>query len=510
LSGQANKGVVAAGHAVTAEAAVEILAAGGNAFDAIVAAALAAPVVEPALTSIAGGGFLLAAGPSVEPVLFDFFTQTPRQRRPKEAVEFHAVLANFGATTQEFHVGMGAAATPGMIPGLFHVHRRLCSLPFERLIEPAVVKARDGVVVNDMQSYFLDILRPIFTFSAPAARTFGPNRDGTDPLAQPGDTVRNGDYADLLLTLGREGERLVRDGEVAQQIARMSAEHGGHLTVDDFTHYKVVERTPLAVDYHGRRIVTNPPPSAGGLLIGFALRLLAGGPAPDPGRLVEVMRLTNQARIDSAMADQGAAAAAAKLLDPNFLKRYRDAILGRPRTSRGTTHISVIDSTGNAAALTSSNGEGCGLVVPGTGMMLNNMMGEEDLHPGGFDAWATDTRISSMMAPTLILDERPTALGSGGSNRLRSAILQVLINLIDHTMAPEDAVAAPRLHHERDFLNIEGGTDPATIADLTQHYPDHRVWPGRNMFFGGVHLAAADGTGAGDPRRGGVVRRAPA
>ena len=499
--------MVAAGHSVTAEAAVEILTAGGNAFDAIVAAALAAPVVEPTLTSLAGGGFLLAAGPSVEPILFDFFTQTPRERRPQEDVDFHAILADFGATTQEFHVGMGAAATPGMIPGLFHVHRRLCSLPFKRLIEPAVAAARDGVVVNDMQSYILDILRPIFTYSEPAVRTFGPDPAGTDPLAQPGDIVHNAEYADLLQMLGREGERLVRDGEVAQAITRMSAEHGGHLTLDDFKRYAVIERAPLAVDYHGRRIVTNPPPSAGGLLIGFALRLLAGGPAPDPVRLVEVMRLTNQARIDSAMADQGVEAAADKLLDPEFLQRYRDAILDRPRAHRGTTHISVIDGQGNAASLTSSNGEGCGLVVPGTGMMLNNMMGEEDLHPGGFDNWATDTRISSMMAPTLILDDRPTALGSGGSNRLRSAILQVLINLIDHDMEPEAAVAAPRLHHERDFLNIEGGTDPATIADLTARYPDHRVWPGRNMFFGGVHLAAADGTGAGDPRRDGVVRQ---
>ena len=132
MSGRGNKGVVAAGHAVTAEAAVEILAAGGNAFDAIVAAALAAPLAEPALTSIAGGGFLLAAGPSIDAVLFDFFTQTPRQRKPQGEVDFHAVLADFGTTTQEFHVGMGAAATPGMIPGLFHVHRRLCSLPFQR------------------------------------------------------------------------------------------------------------------------------------------------------------------------------------------------------------------------------------------------------------------------------------------------------------------------------------------------------------------------------------------
>jgi gamma-glutamyltranspeptidase/glutathione hydrolase len=214
------------------------------------------------------------------------------------------------------------------------------------------------------------------------------------------------------------------------------------------------------------------------------------------------MEQTGLAR-DTGPSDEG-------LLHDYWVARHRLALGGRPTSSRGTTHISVIDAEGNAASLTLSNGEGCGHVLPGTGIMLNNMLGEEDLNPGGFHRWREDIRVSSMMAPALAEHGgRLIALGSGGSNRLRTAILQTLCNLIDFGLAPEAAVEAPRIHLERGKLSIEPGLPPDTVRRLVDHWPNHQLWDDLNLFFGGAHTVVYDGrefTGAGDPRRGGVLR----
>ena len=259
------------------------------------------------------------------------------------------------------------------------------------------------------------------------------------------------------------------------------------------------------MDYRDARIFTNPPPSRGGILIAFALALLSETSPTSREQwlraLAEAMRLANQARAES---DE-------PLLDRELLARYRAEVRSRPGFNRGTTHISVVDKAGNVAAVSLSNGEGCGHVLPGTGIMLNNMLGEEDLNPGGFQAWRPGTRMASMMAPTLI--ERPgghAVLGSGGSNRIRSAILQVITNLVDFGMTPEEAVNAPRIHVEGDLLSLEGGFAPAEDAALTAAGLRIDRWQGRNLFFGGVHVVAQGEAGldaAGDPRRGGAGLR---
>ena len=197
-----------------------------------------------------------------------------------------------------------------------------------------------------------------------------------------------------------------------------------------------------------------------------------------------------------------------------LMEDYRASVAGHPVNHRGTTHISAIDSQpAICASLTLSNGEGSGQVLPGTGIMLNNMLGEEDLNPEGFNRWPCDVRVSSMMAPTLAEDARHLiAIGSGGSNRLRTAILQTLCNLIDFGMTPEQAVEAPRIHFERNRLDIEPGFDEAAINHLITDYPENHQWSSHNLFFGGTHTVCWDGhrfTGAGDPRRGGVFASSP-
>lgn len=518
-----SKGIVAAGHPETSRAAAIILEEGGNAFDAVLAAIYAASVVEPVLCSLGGGGFLLArpgdktASDGGGPVLYDFFTQTPKQKASGEELDFFPIDADFGAVTQEFHIGMASMAAPGTVKGLFQVHRDLCTMPMSRIIEPALALARDGFTVNRLQAYLFQVVGPIY-MSSPASREIFASGDNPEDLKAEGEIMTNPDFADTLDVLAREGEDLFYRGEIAASIAEDCRERGGLLSIADFEGYQAHKRQPLCVDYRGVRLFTNPPPSTGGILIAFALELLKDvdlkalgfGSADYVRRLAKVMELTNKARVDSGLHEN-----ADSLLDPEFLATYRAEVLGQPEALRGTTHVSIIDSGGNAASLTISNGEGAGYIAPGTGIMLNNMLGEEDINPAGFHRWPVDTRMCSMMSPSLAADPGGNliAFGSGGSNRIRTAILQVLINLLDFSMPAQDAVDAPRVHFENGLLNIEHGFDNGTIDQLVSEFAETKTWDERNLFFGGVHVARLDVSkgggagfvGAGDPRRGGAV-----
>jgi gamma-glutamyltranspeptidase/glutathione hydrolase len=287
----------------------------------------------------------------------------------------------------------------------------------------------------------------------------------------------------------------------------------------DFEAYQVHKRTPLAVDFAGARLFTNPPPSVGGILVAFALELLQGSDLDrlDPKslayvkRLAQVMHLTNQARVESGLNDHPFEGAET-LMESSFLEHYREGVLGAPRSHRGTTHISVIDKVGNAASMTVSNGEGSGYIASGTGVVFNNMLGEEDINPCGFHQWPEDTRLSSMMAPSLIerSDGLLVALGSGGSNRIRTAVLQVVLAMVKFGMHVEDAVALPRIHYEGGVLNIEPGFSDGVADELVHAFDTVKSWDSHNLFFGGVHAVEFDVksgalSGSGDPRRGGVA-----
>lgn len=504
-----NRGAVAAGHAGTAEAAAIILEAGGNAFDAALAALCSACVVEPVLCSLGGGGFLLARQAGEKPRLFDFFVQTPKRKRPAEELEFYPILADFGVTRQEFHIGLGAIATPGIVRGLFDIQHRLGRLPMRTLVEPAIGQARLGVDINALQSSIFSIVEPIYLATAGARAVYASPLD-PGRLPREGERFRQPELAESLEILAIEGPRLFYEGEMAGLMVESCRHQGGYLTLADLKDYRTIDREPLMRAYRGARIFTNPPPSAGGMLISFALALLDATPlgelefgAPEHmERLARVMELTNLARAESMPEGD--------LLHQPRLDNFRRALAGYPLSRRGTTHISVIDRQGNAASLSLSNGEGCGWLIPGSGIMLNNMLGEEDLNPGGFHQWEEDRRVASMMAPTLAMDaDRLIALGSGGSNRLRTAILQVLCNLIDFHLSAGEAVTKPRIHVERGLINIEPGFSSATVKSLCAAYPEHQLWSEPNLFFGGTHTLVLDRagfSGAGDPRRGGVFQ----
>ncbi len=499
-------------------AAIEILRDGGNAFDAAIAATAAACVAEPVLASLGGGGFLLALPVDRPPVLYDFFVETPKIPRPPDAIDFRPIIADFGTATQEFHIGLGSVAVPGMVAGMFAVHRELCRLTPAHLFGPAIALARAGVPLTAMQTRIMDVVQPILRATPQSLAVFTDPAEG-HRLPAPGDRFRWPALADALEALASDGERLFYKGDIAAAILEASNSLGGHLTAADLHDYTVHRREPLRCTYRGATILTNPPPSAGGPLIAFGLTLADHEPpcadgangAGHLGALARILAVTEQARHDSDLASD-AVAGASYLQHPESVGRYLSALDPDQIVSRGTTHISIIDADGNAASVTLSNGEGCGEIVAPAGCMLNNMLGEQDLNPQGFHRWQPGRRLSSMMAPTIVraADGSVTALGSGGSNRIRSAILQVLFNLLDFAMPPDSAVAAPRLHLEGGTLDIEAGPAPDAIAAASRWSQRHAVWPEPNFFFGGVHAVQRmpDGSvaGAGDHRRGGVAR----
>ena len=515
---QRSNGVVAAGHPRTAQVAGLILEHGGNAFDAALGALAAACVVEPVLASLAGGGFLLAHSNDGRNTLYDFFAQTPLSADGQDDVDFFPIVADFGPVQQEFHIGVGSIATPGVVKGIFEVHRDLGSLPLAVILEPAITMAREGEELNAFQSQILEIVGPIYE-SNPTAHALYASPSMPGLLAREGDRIQLPELADTLEALVREGDSLFYQGEIGQRLVNACEEHGGLLRGADLASYRVARRKPLTIRYGNARILSNPPPSVGGLLICFGLRLLqelnlrdhAFGSEEHVCRLVEVMASTQQARLAQGI-DQssGTDENAHRMLEDSVLTPYRDSLRNRLLNSRGTTQISVIDSSGDVASLTVSNGEGSGFVIPGTGVMTNNMLGEADLHPHGFHNWTPDRRIVSMMAPSVVLwdDGRMVGTGSGGSNRIRTAILQVLCNLLEFGMDVKQAVYAPRVHFEDDILNVEGGFASETVATLSHRYPNHKFWPDRHLFFGGAHTVMRDAAsgrvqGTGDPRRGG-------
>jgi gamma-glutamyltranspeptidase / glutathione hydrolase len=518
-------GVVSAGHAKTAAAGQEILAAGGNAFDAAVAAVLAACVAEPSLTSLGGGGFLLAHSAAGENTLFDFFTQTPGRRSADLSLDFYPIEVNFGDSVQAFHIGLGSMAVPGVLAGMLSVHRRLGRLPLSVVAAPAVVYAREGIAVSEFQSYCYELLDPILLATASAREIYAP----AGHRLSTGEMLKMPMFADTLEYLASLGDEAALKefyaGEIAQKTVRDCQAQGGYLSLADFQSYRVIERSPLAINYRGVQMLTNPPPSAGGSLIAFCLELLdrfdlaqlSFGSQAHLTLLAQAMRWTNEARrshLDNALFDP---AVADKFTAPDLIDKYAQPLSEIMVKNRwgSTTHISVMDDEGNAASVTTSNGEGSSYIIPGTQIMMNNMLGEEDLNPNGFNQWPCNQRMSSMMAPTMILKggKPQLVLGSGGSNRIRTAILQVISNILDFDMPLKAAVEAPRIHWENGVFHLEPGLiaqatpSPFEAEDLATDKLVH--WQQSNMFFGGVHTVGvtADGTlqGAGDPRRSGMV-----
>jgi gamma-glutamyltranspeptidase / glutathione hydrolase len=511
------RGAIAAGHRLTAEAGAEILAEGGNAVDACLAAALVSWVAESPLTGPAAGGFLLVhRAHDRSDRLLDFFVSVPgrgskRLRKP----HMESIDVDYdGSTSQVFLIGPGSCAVPGALAGLAAAHRRYATIPWSRLLEPAIELARKGVELTPQQAYLHAIIDLILRH-APEGRAIY----GEHGRMRAGERVVMDDLASTLEAIAEGGAQALYEGELGRELVGYLSANGGLITRQDLTDYRVIWRRPIRVPYEGREFVSNPPPSSGGILIGYGLSLLDRLPADDgPGtaaaiaNLVAVMREQLRARGGSFVSDLYRGGLARRLYsDENLLAafgRMKEPEPSEPAGAPGTTHISVVDERGNAASLTASIGSGSGVIVPGTGIHMNNMLGEYDLNPPDRQA-RPGARLTSMMAPSLALQEgRPRlVVGSAGSIRLRGAIMQIVVNVVHHGLPVEAAIEAPRIHFEDGQVHCEGGADAAELDRLEERGYHLVRWRRRNLYFGGAAAVERlpDGSlaAAGDPRRGG-------
>jgi gamma-glutamyltranspeptidase/glutathione hydrolase len=512
------RGAIAAGHRLTAEAGAEILAEGGNAVDACLAAAFTSWVAESPLTGPAGGGFLLVhRARDRSDRLLDFFVSVPGRgsKRPAKP-HMESIDIDFdGSSSQVFLIGPGSCAVPGALAGLAAAHARYATIPWSRLLEPAIALAREGVELTPQQAYLHAIIDLILRH-APEGRAIY----GEHGRMRAGERVVMDDLASTLEVLAEGGARALYEGELGRELVRYMADNGGLITRQDLAEYRVIWRRPIRVPYEGREFVSNPPPSSGGILIGYGLSLLdrlppdkGPGTASAIGALVDVMREQLRARGGSFTTDLYRGGLARKLYSEETIRdalRRMDAAgsVTEPAGPPGTTHIAVVDERGNAASMTASIGAGSGVVVPGTGIHMNNMLGEYDLNPPGRQA-QPGARLTSMMAPSLALEDgRPRlVVGSAGSIRLRGAIMQIVVNVLHHGLPVDEALEAPRIHFEAGQVHCEGGADAAELDKLEAQGYSLVRWRRRNLYFGGAAAVERrpDGSlaAAGDPRRGG-------
>ena len=474
------RGAVAAGHPLTAEAGARVLGAGGSAVDACVGAAFVSWVCESPLTGPGGGGFMLVHGAADGRTrVFDFFVTVPRAATAAAGELLRLEVDFDGDTQQVFHTGAAAVAVPGTALGLEAAHRRFGRVPWAELVAPAAQLASEGVELTPAQGYLHRILDGLLRHSPEGDAMYGAG----GAAYRAGERFALPELAETLERIGAEGASALYRGELARRLVEHVRAGGGALSLEDLAGYRVIRRRAVTAEYRGHEFRSNPPPSSGGLLVAYGLKAL-GSAEPSPEALVASMEAQDAVRGPAFVRGLERGGAAARLLS-------------------GTTHISVVDARGDAASLSASLGSGSGVVVPGTGIHLNNMLGEADLReharPG--------ERLTSMMAPSLVLqDGRPRlVLGSAGSARLRGAILQIVVNVVAKGMGVEEAVNAPRLHAEEGIVYCED----ATVADRLEAQGREVVrFKRQNLYFGGVSavevLPGDRLAAAGDPRRGGA------
>ena len=499
---------IAAGHIATASAANEILSAGGNAVDASIAAYLTSFVAEPCMASAGGGGLALISMDNKQPVVLDFFCQTPRVKNKLNELDFYPVEVDFGTATETFYIGLASMGVPGAIAGVFKMHELFGSMPLKELFEPAIQACREGVEVDEFQHLDYKLLRNIFNQS-PRGRELFFNEDGE--VKQVGEILKMPNLADLLDVLRHEGKDLFYKGEIGKRIVDQCKNKGGLLSTEDFNSYSAEIRKPIHFKFSNHHLFCASFPSFGGVILAtFLKRIEAELHQYPPLSNAHFAQLIRQIRWLDRMKTQPL-----KLLE--YLEQEQNVkvpgALGFTQKWGGTTHFNVLDNKGNAVSLSTSIGEGCGYFIEGTDTQMNNMLGETALLPHGLHSWQKNARLMSMMTPTMVLNEGMApeiSLGSGGAGRIPFVIGQVLINLLHFKLDLEKSVDLSRVHYADKTIHFEAGYD---LKGFKPEKEDRKlVWDAKSLFFGGVHTVSnlkGNIQAEGDSRRFGVSKTSP-
>ncbi len=476
-------GSIACGHIETARAAQIILENGGNAFDAGIASLFASFLAEPCMSSAGGGGFALLSTPNSEVECLDFFCQTPLHKPDMSQTHYVAADIDYGESVERFYAGTASVGVPGSVAGIFSIYEKYASMPMHELVQPAIELAKKGVLVNAYQEFELRLLYPIFSLFDRGLELFYKNKK---ELVE-GQMMHMPHQADFLDVLSREGSRWFYEGDIVNLILKDFEQEitRGVLTRDDFKQYKVIQSKPLSFQFNNQTIYAPPAPNLGGPLTKQLLELYA---SIEPKQLKSYQD-TFSLHWTSALA---------KLQEPEFHNSKRGC----------TSHISVYDKAGNACTITISNGEGSGYIIPGTDVILNNMLGEPTLQPDGLHTWTPNVRLGSMMTPLIIKNsDQKTVLvtGTGGAARIPYALGQLIAHTQNPEFSLEDATLHPRIHFQDDILHYE--LDLINNQNCHPLFEQQQQWQERAMYFGGTNSIKIDDKQIetfADPRRLGV------
>jgi gamma-glutamyltranspeptidase/glutathione hydrolase len=504
---------VAAPSPLAAQAGARVAAEGGNAVDTALASMMAALVTEPGIVSLGGGAFVTVGPVGADPVTIDGYVEMPGRGLPPAAFGrgVREVVTEYGGHTA-MTVGHGSVATPGVLAAVERAHTMFGRAPWRAVVEPAREAARDGFGMGAASDYYFGYARePVFGHD-PDVRAALHHPDGTP--VRTGESVHIPDLAEFLGRLADEGASVLYTGDVAKVLAADMAEHGGLVTEADLAAYEPIVRRAVRVDLGGWHLATNPAPAIGGPVLAAMLLLLGERPqgtwAPDDvAHLVTVVRAVLRHRAHELDVAPDRTSAGQALLDD--VLAHGQAWLG---VAPSTAHVSAVDADGLACAVTASSGYGAGVTVPGTGIWLNNCLGEHELNRGGLHRLPPGERLASNMAPTVArrADGAALAVGSPGADRITTALTQVIASFAHGGYDLASAVDLPRLHVGRtedgtETLHHEPGVDIPDVPALAglarrEHEP-------ASMYFGGVGAALRDGDGAlvaaADPRRAGAV-----
>jgi gamma-glutamyltranspeptidase/glutathione hydrolase len=490
---EAENGMVVSAHRLASEVGVRVLRAGGNAVDAAVAVGYALAVVDPCCGNIGGGGFMTVHLADGRETFINF-----RETAPAAASAAMYLDAEGRPIDDLSRHGYRAAAVPGTVMGLDHAAARYGRLPRAALIAPAIALAGDGFALSPADTDILDARADRFGRDPGAAKIFL-RPDGSH--FAPGGRLVQSDLAATLEMISEQGPQAFYKGPVAAAVEKASRENGGILAAGDFAAYTVTETAPLTCTYRGYLLVSAPPPSSGGTTMCEILDILEGYDIAASGfrsansvhLMVEAMRRGYRDRNAYLGDPEFVANPLERLLSKDYAASLRGEIArgdagkgageGVLREKSETTHYSVVDGEGNAVAVTYTiNGYfGAGVVAPGTGFFLNNEMDDFTVKPGAANLYglvqgepnaiAPGKRPLSSMAPTLVeRDGRVVlVLGSPGGSRIITTVLETIMNVIDHGMAAQDAVDAPRLHHQsqpEDVYFEHSGLAPEVVTQL--------------------------------------------
>jgi gamma-glutamyltranspeptidase / glutathione hydrolase len=522
---EAEHGMVVSAQHYASEVGAGILAEGGNAIDAAVAVGYALAVVDPCCGNIGGGGFMTIHLKDGHDTFINF-----RETAPAAATAAMYLDASGQSINELSRSGYRAAGVPGTVMGLERAAQKYGRLARRALLAPAITLARYGYVLGRGDTDILDGKR--FAKDPVAAKIFL-RADGSRFAS--GDRLVQTELAATLEAIAQQGIDAFYKGPTAARVEKASGESGGVLTVQDFADYTVTETPPLNCYYRGYRIVSAPPPSSGGttlceilnILEGYDLRALGFRSVQSVRLLVEAMRHAYRDR-NTYLGDPGFVQnPLERLLSKEYAEEIRTTIdagsatpaaaLEPVKEKAETTHYSVVDSEGNAVAVTYTvNGSfGAAVIAPGTGFFLNNEMDDFTVKPGTpnlyglvqgeANAIAPGKRPLSSMAPTLIEKDGRVFLvvGSPGGSRIITAVLETILNIVDYGMAPQEAVAAPRLHHQGlpdEIAHERAGLTPETVAALTgmgYKLVEQRPWGAVAL----IEIANGRLYGANDPRR---------